>query len=116
MPGAAGVGEAVRMTCPTTSAQHHNQQHDRQPSERQTHAAVANPDGRRLHGDLQTGETTIYHVSNFALTEKRPSEGKNCGVELTAGLKLDVEGNPACTTTSRTAKSRAGAEKWSDGQ
>jgi hypothetical protein len=37
-------------------------------------------------------------------------------VELTAGLKLDVEGNHACTITSRTAKSRARAKKWSDGQ
>ena len=37
-------------------------------------------------------------------------------VELTAGLKLDVEGNHACTITCRTAKSRSRAKKWSDVQ
>jgi hypothetical protein len=37
-------------------------------------------------------------------------------VEFTTGLKLDVEGNHACTITCRTAKSRSRAKKWLDGQ
>ena len=37
-------------------------------------------------------------------------------VELTAGLKLDVEGNHACTITCRTAKSRFSARKRGSGQ